>query len=103
VSTLYDAFGRRQVATIFGQLDQRRVILEATPSYQEDATSLAKLYVRSTTLTLYTTPVICIYLSQFTQLFRRWKDLAPAGNRRMSSAVAVSRGRLRNAANRLQL
>jgi len=46
--TLYDAFGQRQVATIFGQLDQRRVILEVTPSYQEDATSLAKLYVRST-------------------------------------------------------
>src|SRR5215510_13844568 len=47
--TLYDAFGQRQVATIFGQLDQRRVILEVTPSYQEDASSLQKLYVRSTT------------------------------------------------------
>src|ERR1700730_1469776 len=47
--TLYDAFGQRQVATVFGQLDQRRVILEVTPSYQEDASSLAKLYVRSTT------------------------------------------------------
>src|SRR4029077_16206029 len=47
--TLYDAFGQRQVATIFGQLDQRRVILEATPSYQEDAASLQKLHVRSTT------------------------------------------------------
>jgi multidrug efflux pump subunit AcrB len=47
--TLYDAFGQRQVATIFGELDQRRVILEVTPSYQEDASSLQKLYVRSTT------------------------------------------------------
>src|ERR1700720_2614385 len=47
--TLYDAFGQRQVATIFGQLDQHRVILEATPSAQEDASSLEKLYVRSTT------------------------------------------------------
>jgi multidrug efflux pump subunit AcrB len=35
--TLYDAFGQRQVTTIFGQLDQHRVILEATPSSQEDA------------------------------------------------------------------
>ena len=47
--TLYDAFGQRQVATIFGQLNQQRVVLEVTPSYQEDASSLQKLYVRSTT------------------------------------------------------
>jgi hydrophobe/amphiphile efflux-1 (HAE1) family protein len=47
--TLYDAFGQRQVATIFGQLDQHRVILEVDPSFQEDGFSLQKLYVRSTT------------------------------------------------------
>ncbi|HEY3640692.1 MAG TPA: efflux RND transporter permease subunit [Xanthobacteraceae bacterium] len=45
--TLYDAFGQRQVATVFGQLDQHRVILEVDPSFQEDASSLDKLYVRS--------------------------------------------------------
>ncbi len=45
--TLYDAFGQRQVATVFGQLDQHRVILEVDPSFQEDASSLAQLYVRS--------------------------------------------------------
>jgi multidrug efflux pump len=45
--TLYDAFGQRQVATIFGQLNQRRVILEVMPGYQEDASSLQKLYIRS--------------------------------------------------------
>jgi multidrug efflux pump len=37
---LCDAFGERQVNTIFGELNQRRVILEVTPSYQEDASSL---------------------------------------------------------------
>jgi hydrophobe/amphiphile efflux-1 (HAE1) family protein len=47
--TLYDAFGQRQVATVFGQLDQHHVILEVAPSFQEDASSLQKLYVRSTT------------------------------------------------------
>jgi hydrophobe/amphiphile efflux-1 (HAE1) family protein len=46
--TLYDAFGQRQVATLFGQLDQHRVILEADPSFQENASSLQQLYVRST-------------------------------------------------------
>ncbi|HLQ89433.1 MAG TPA: efflux RND transporter permease subunit [Xanthobacteraceae bacterium] len=46
---LYNAFGQRQVATMFGQLDQRRVILEVAPAFQEDVSSLQKLYVRSTT------------------------------------------------------
>jgi hydrophobe/amphiphile efflux-1 (HAE1) family protein len=47
--TLYDAFGQRQVATIFGELDQHRVILEVDPAFQEDASSLERLYVRSAT------------------------------------------------------
>ncbi len=46
--TLYDAFGQRNVATVFGQLDQHKVVLEVDPGYQEDASSLEKLYVRST-------------------------------------------------------
>jgi multidrug efflux pump len=46
--TLYDAFGQRQVATIFTQSDQRRVILEVDPRAQEDAEALTRLYVRST-------------------------------------------------------
>ena len=45
--TLYDAFGERQVATIFGQLDQNRVILEVAPRFQQDTSSLQHLYVRS--------------------------------------------------------
>jgi hydrophobe/amphiphile efflux-1 (HAE1) family protein len=45
--TLYDAFGQRQVATIFTQLDQHHVILEVAPRYQEDSAALERLYVRS--------------------------------------------------------
>src|SRR5882724_9091859 len=47
--TLYNAFGERQVATIFSQLDQNRVILEVEPRFQQDASSLQQLYVRSST------------------------------------------------------
>src|SRR6516165_3841156 len=47
--TLYDAFGQRQIATTFTQLDQHRVILEVDPNFQEDALSLQKIYVRSAT------------------------------------------------------
>jgi multidrug efflux pump len=45
--TLYDAFGQRNVATVFGQLDQHKVILELDPSFQEEASALQTLYVRS--------------------------------------------------------
>jgi multidrug efflux pump len=47
--TLYDAFGQRQVATIFTQLNQYRVILEVDPQFQQSPTSLEKVYVKSTT------------------------------------------------------
>jgi multidrug efflux pump len=43
--TLNDAFGQRQISTIYGQANQYRVILEAQPRYQQDPNSLQKLYV----------------------------------------------------------
>jgi multidrug efflux pump len=47
--TLNDAFGQRQVSTIYGQANQYRVILEAQPRYLQDPTSLGKLYVTGAT------------------------------------------------------
>jgi HAE1 family hydrophobic/amphiphilic exporter-1/multidrug efflux pump len=44
---LYDAFGQRQVATIFTQLDQFHVVLEVDPKFQLDTEALGKIYVRS--------------------------------------------------------
>jgi multidrug efflux pump len=43
--TLNDAFGQRQISTIYGQANQYRVVLEAQPRYQQDPNALAKLYV----------------------------------------------------------
>ncbi len=43
--TLYDAFGQRQVSTIFAQANQYRVVLEADPSWQADPGSLTRLRV----------------------------------------------------------
>jgi multidrug efflux pump len=44
--TLYDAFGQRQVSTIFTQLNQYHVVLEADPRFQGDPTLLDHVYVR---------------------------------------------------------
>src|SRR5262249_1805050 len=49
--TLNDAFGQRQISTIYGQANQYRVILEAAPQYQRDPSTLSKLYVPASAAT----------------------------------------------------
>ena len=43
---LYDAFGQRQVSTIFTQSNQYHVVLEAGPQWQQNADSLKDIYVQ---------------------------------------------------------
>jgi multidrug efflux pump len=47
--TLYDAFGQRQVATLFTQLNQYRVVLEIKPDFQFGPADLQKVFLRSST------------------------------------------------------
>jgi multidrug efflux pump len=44
-NTLYDAFGQRQISTIFTQLNQYHVILEVDPVYQQDPQDLNHIYI----------------------------------------------------------
>jgi len=59
--TLYDAFGQRQVSTIFTQLNQYRVVLEVAPRFQQDPDALRTIYVKSASGTQ-------VPLSAFTRL-----------------------------------
>jgi hydrophobe/amphiphile efflux-1 (HAE1) family protein len=43
--TLYDAFGQRQVATMYTSTNQYKVILGLKPEFQKDPTALSKIYV----------------------------------------------------------
>jgi multidrug efflux pump len=74
--TLYDAFGQRQISTIFGQANQYRVILEADPSWQADPGSLRLLRVAGAndvqvplagiaTFTRSTAPLVVTHEEQF--------------------------------------
>jgi hydrophobe/amphiphile efflux-1 (HAE1) family protein len=47
-NTLYDAFGQRQVSTMYEQYNQHHVVLEVEPAFLQDPTSLNQIYVRST-------------------------------------------------------
>jgi len=46
-NTLYDAFGQRQVSTIFTQLNQYHVVMEVGQNFQTDPSVLSNLYVKS--------------------------------------------------------
>ncbi len=45
--TLDDAFGQRQVSTIFTQLNQYHVVLEVAPKFQRNPSALENIYVKS--------------------------------------------------------
>ena len=47
-NTLYDAFGQKQVSTIYTSTNEYWVVMELLPEYQQDVPSLGKLWVRST-------------------------------------------------------
>ncbi len=47
VDALYDAFGQRQISTLFTQLNQYRVVLEAQPELAQRPEDLHNIFVRS--------------------------------------------------------
>jgi multidrug efflux pump len=44
---LYDAFGQRQVSTMYTQLNQYHIVLETQPEFQKNPSKLQDIYVRS--------------------------------------------------------
>ena len=45
-STLYDAFGQRQISTLYTQSNQYHVILETLPEFQQNADKLKAIYIQ---------------------------------------------------------
>jgi multidrug efflux pump len=48
-NTLYDAFGQRQINTMYTQVNQYHVVLESDPLFQSDPNKLNQLYIQSNT------------------------------------------------------
>jgi multidrug efflux pump len=46
-NTLYDAFGQRQINTMYTQLNQYHVILETQPQFQQSPDTLKSLYIQA--------------------------------------------------------
>jgi multidrug efflux pump len=75
-NTLYDAFGQRQISTMFTQLNQYHVVLEVDPRFQRNPRALQSIYIASanggqvpiSTFTHYepaTAPLIVNHQGQF--------------------------------------
>ena len=47
-NTLYDAFGQRQVSTIYTQLNQYHIVMEVDEAFRNSTDAIQSLYVRST-------------------------------------------------------
>jgi multidrug efflux pump len=97
VDTLYNAFGQRQVSTMFTQLNQYRVVLEVKPEFQQGPQSLQFLDVRSlsggqvplnvfTQVTETTTPLVVSRQGQFPAVTLSF-NLAPGDS--LGDAVAA--------------
>jgi multidrug efflux pump len=46
-NTLYDAFGQRQISTLYTQLNQYHIILETQPEFQRDPNKLNDIYLQA--------------------------------------------------------
>jgi multidrug efflux pump len=46
-NTLYDAFGQRQISTMYTQVNQYHVVLESEPQFQKDPNKLNRIYIQS--------------------------------------------------------
>jgi multidrug efflux pump len=62
-NALYDAFGQRQISTLFTQLNQYHVILEALPEFQRNPAKLNDIYVTSTSGTAVPLSAFCHFES----------------------------------------
>ncbi len=100
--TLYDAFGQRQVATIYTQLNQYRVVLEVKPEFQHDPNALARLYVRSPPGELVPLTAIAKFAPSATALSVNHQGQFPAVTLSFNVAPGVSLGQAVDAIHRAE-
>ena len=61
---LNDAFGTRQISTIYATSNEYEVIVEVKPEYQRDASALGQLYIRPTAPTATNVPTATSQMAQ---------------------------------------
>ena len=91
-STLYDAFGQRQVSTTYIQLNQYYVVMEVAPKFWQRPETLKYIYVRSSNGTLVPLSAFARYASSTTSLAVAHQGQFPAVTFSFNLPVGVALG-----------
>ena len=106
-NTLYDAFGQRQVATLYERYNQHHIVLEVDPQFQLDPASLNKIYVKSTTGQLVPLASVAKFTTSNTALQLNHQSQFPCVTISFNLPPGVSLGRateiIANAAQELRM
>ncbi len=106
-NALYDAFGQRQVSTIYQELNQYHVVMEVDPKYQESPAALETTYVASSNGTMIPLAAIAHFGPSNTALAVPHQGQFPSATLSFNLAPNVSLGEatqaIMNAENELRL
>jgi multidrug efflux pump len=98
-NTLYDAFGQRQVSTMYTSLNQYHVIMEAAPQYWQDPGFLKNVYVRSPAGQQVPLSAFAEFAAQTAPLAVNHQSLFPAVTISFNLAPGIALGNAVNAIN----
>ncbi len=90
--TLYDAFGQRQVATIYTATNQYKVVLEVQPQFRSDRTALSKIYVAAQNGAQVPLSAVAHMVSRVTPLSVSHQGVFPAVTLSFNLAPGVALG-----------
>ena len=91
-STLYDAFGQRQVSTTYKQLNQYHAVMEVAPQFWQRASTLKEIYVASSKGTLIPLSAFAHYGTSTTSLAVSHQGEFPAITFSFNLPLGVSLG-----------
>jgi len=91
-NALYDAFGQRQVSTMYRPLNQYHVVMEVAPQFQQTPEALQNIYLRSTAGTPVPLAAFTHYESSNTPLAVNHQGQVPSATISFNLAPGVSLG-----------
>jgi len=91
-SALYDAFGQRQVSTMYTRLNQYHVVMEVGPRFWQNPSSLKDIYVRSTTGAMVPLSMLAHYEPSQTTLAVNHQGQFPAVTLSFNLATGIALG-----------
>src|SRR5579863_6881770 len=96
-NALYDAFGQRQVSTMYRPLNQYHVVMEVAPQFQQTPEALQNIYLRSTTGTAVPLAAFTHYEPSNTPLAVNHQGQTPSVTISFNLAPGISLGQATDA------